>query len=188
MKYLVIDFETISPKYHAPIPIEVACCFIHEDHTVQEEPYFSSFIAPHTGKIGTFDTELTGITALDIEDARSFAEVFSELEQYCQSLGEFTAIAHNVPFDRGIVLAFAEHLPTLATCPWLDTIHVAKKKLALDSYALDPVAEALGLSINGHRHRAFPDAHLTAHAFVRLQRLPDRDPHVSDKQLPLFSL
>lgn len=170
MPYLVIDFETLWTESVGLVPIEVGCCLIRDDLSIQTEPFFQECMYPYAGFITPRDTALTGITHEIVVKARSYEEVFFELNQRCAELEEFTAIAHNVPFDRSIVMQHQEHLPLFANASWIDTIQVAKRELVLDSYSLDSVAEHLDLSIQGHRHRSFPDALITAEAFCVLEK------------------
>lgn len=183
MTYLVVDFEAMCHADTPPIPTEIGCCLIDEHGLVHNTPFFAELICPDEGELTEYDTELTGITSVMLASARNIATVFTELNAQCEALGDFRVIAHNAKFDHGIALRSREHLPRLLAHPWIDTIHVAKRKLKLPSYALNPVAEALGIVIDGRRHRAFPDAHLTARAFALLQSLPDRS--ATQTQLPL---
>ena len=173
MQYLVLDFEAMCHAGYSPIPTEIACCLIDGDGRVHDTPFFSELICPERGELTPYDTALTGITPAMLADARSTKAVFADLRAQCKQLGAFRVIAHNAAFDRGIALRYADDLGPLLLHPWLDTLRIAKQKLLLSSYSLDPVAEALGLSIVGQRHRAYPDAHLTAKAFMLLQAMPD---------------
>lgn len=170
MLYLVIDFETLWAEQAGLVPIEVGCCLIREDLSIQREPFFEECMYPYAGFLSPRDTALTGITHTMVVQARSHEDVFRDLNKLCANLGTFTAIAHNVPFDRSIVMQHQEHLPLLASAPWIDTIHVAKRELTLDSYSLDSVVDHLKLSLEGHRHRSFPDALITAEAFCVLEK------------------
>lgn len=174
MTYLVVDFEAMCHARSLPIPTEIGCCLIDEHGLVHNDPFFSELICPSEGELTDYDTELTGITPAMLENARSAEAVFTDLSQHCLRLGGFRVVAHNAKFDRGIAKRYPEHLAPLLAHPWIDTIHVAKRKLKLTSYSLDPVAGALGIEISGRRHRAYPDAHLTARAFALMQSMPDR--------------
>lgn len=181
MTYLVVDFEALCHKDTLPAPTDIGVCLIQEDGRVQDEPFFDELIRPDWGKPNSFDVELTGITPEMLASARSSQEVFTDLNALCAELPDFRVIAHNAKFDRRIALQYATYLPVLVQHPWLDTIHVAKKKLILPSYSLDPLAAALELSIVGNRHRAYPDAHLTARAFAKMRAMPDHQ-----RQIGLF--
>lgn len=176
MTYLVVDFEAMCHAQLQPIPTEIGCCLIDDFGLVHNDPFFSELICPSEGELTDYDIELTGITPAMLANARSAEAVFCDLSERCSRLGEFRVIAHNAKFDRGIAKRHSEHLAPLLAHPWIDTIHVAKHKLKLTSYSLDPVAEALGIKIEGRRHRAYPDAHLTARAFALMQSMPDRSP------------
>ncbi len=182
MNYLVVDFEAMCHTQSLPIPTEIGCCLINTYGLVQNDAFFSELICPSAGEPTAYDIELTGITAAMLASARGADVVFSELSERCSELGDFRVVAHNAKFDRGIAKRYPLVLAPLLTHPWIDTIHLAKRKLRLKSYALDPVADALGISIEGRRHRAYPDAHLTARAFALLQSMPDRS-HVQAQLL-----
>ncbi len=174
MTYLVVDFEAMCHEHSLPIPTEIGCCLIDEYGLVHNEPFFSELICPSEGTPSAYDIDLTGITPSMLASARSAEAVFDDLRERCLALGSFRVIAHNAKFDRGIAKRFPEQLAPLLAYPWIDTIHVAKRKLRLRSYSLDPVIEALGIRMEGRRHRAFPDAHVTAQAFALMSSLPDR--------------
>ena len=180
MTYLVLDFEALCHKQSSPLPTEVAVCRIYEQGIVCDEPFFSELIQPKQAEPTSYDVELTGITPEMLRNARRAEDVFTDLNTQCSELPEFRVIAHNAKFDRGIALRYATYLPHLVAHPWIDTIHVAKRKLLLPSYSLDPLTQALHLEITGRRHRAYPDAHITARAFVALQTMPDRS-HVQGR-------
>ena len=180
MTYLVLDFEALCHKQSSPLPTEVAICRIDEQDVVHDEPFFCELIQPEQAEPTSYDVELTGITSEMLRNARRAEDVFIDLNARCTELPDFRVIAHHAKFDRGISRRYAKYLPHLLAHPWIDTIHVAKRKLLLPSYSLDPLAQALQLEIVGRRHRAYPDAHITARAFVAMQAMPDRS-HVQGR-------
>lgn len=71
--------------------------------------------------------------------------------------------------DEAAVIAARPACRTVAAIPLICTVRLARVVLPeLGSHSLDRVASRLGLTIPADRHRALPDAELTAQVFTRL--------------------
>jgi len=124
---------------------------------IQPPERFSSFDARNT--------QVHGLCADDVADAPRFAEVWPSIEA---RLLPATVIAHNAQFDLGVVQD-----ATWATghrCPRLRygcTLLLARRHYALDSYTLDEVAAAAGVTLERH-HDALSDALAAAEVLLRI--------------------
>lgn len=111
------------------------------------------------------NTEVHGLCEADVADAPRFADVWPEIEA---RLTPTTVIAHNAPFDLGVVQD-----ATWATghrCPRLRygcTLLLARRHYTLESYTLDEVATAAGVTLERH-HDALSDALAAAEVLLRI--------------------
>lgn len=135
---------------------------------------WSTLIQPPE-RFATFDarnTQVHGLCADDVADAPRFADVWPAVEA---RLTPTTVVAHNAQFDLGVVQD-----ATWATghrCPRLRygcTLLLARRHYALESYALDEVAAAAGVSLEQH-HDALSDALACAGVLLRIARDVDAD-------------
>jgi DNA polymerase-3 subunit epsilon len=96
-----------------------------------------------------------GITPSMIESAPEYSEVLSQMLEF---VGQDVLIAHNAPFDMGVLrasaLAIGGSLPALSySC----SLQIARKTYNLDSYRLNQVAYAIGHEEFEH-HNALADS------------------------------
>jgi DNA polymerase-3 subunit epsilon len=90
-----------------------------------------------------------------IESAPQYSEVLTQMLEF---VGQDVLIAHNAPFDMGVLrasaLAIGESLPALGySC----SLQIARKTYNLDSYRLNQVAYAVGHEEFEH-HNALADS------------------------------
>jgi DNA polymerase III subunit epsilon len=90
-----------------------------------------------------------------IESAPQYSEVLTQMLDF---VGQDVLIAHNAPFDMGVLqasaLAIGESLPALSySC----SLQIARKTYNLDSYRLNQVAYAIGHEEFDH-HNALADS------------------------------
>lgn len=112
-----------------------------------------------------WNVRIHGIHPEHVVDATSIRDALAELSNL---IGDRIAVAHNAPFDVGAIREAAisnDFSPP--TFDYLDTLVVARRELALISYRLPIVAEALGVPLERH-HAAADDAATTAGIALRL--------------------
>lgn len=81
----------------------------------------------------------------------------------------YLGVAHHASTEAGILRRYAHACPALAAAPMLDTVALAKAcHPGLPSYTLDALLTFSGIAIPAGRHRALPDAQVTAELFTRL--------------------
>ncbi len=167
--FVVLDFETVTPKGRPPEPIELAAMRITPGLVVDSNFDVNWLIRPPAGApITTFDTAQTGIRWEDVEDAPSVAFV---LTQFQSVLGDCNPVlvAQNAKYEAAIIRRLSEYCSAVARMPFVDTIALAKYLIPrLDNYKLDSLARHLSITIPQHRHRALPDVELTLRIFLRL--------------------
>lgn len=124
---------------------------------MQPPDRFSSFAASNTAVHGLF--------AADVEDAPRFDELWPSIESRLQPL---TVIAHNAQFDLGVIqdATWGSGLK----CPRLRygcTLLLARRHYDLESYTLDVVAEAAGVTLDRH-HDALSDSLAAAEVLLQI--------------------
>lgn len=128
---------------------------------------WSTLIQP-PDRFASFDprnTEVHGLHEEDVASAPRFVDVWPSIET---RLARSTVIAHNAQFDLGVVQD-----ATWATghrCPRLRygcTLLLARRHYALESYTLDLVAAAAGVTLDRH-HDALSDALAAAEILLRI--------------------
>jgi len=163
VEFAVIDVETtgLAPGRHRVI--EVAAVIVR-GHEIGAQ--FRSLVNPGR-RIPQFITSFTGISEAMTRRAPA-AEV--ALPKLVAFIGGRPIVGHNVGFDLGFLAYEAErcHLATGFPDAGIDTIALARRYLTgMRRARLDRLAAALHLPV-GTRHRALPDAALTAQIFALL--------------------
>ena len=167
-QFLVIDFETTTPKGYSPEPIELGLARMNGIH-IDESAQKSWFIKPPShAPLTSFDINQTGITHKDLENAKSADQVFDTLEDI-SGRQDYIFVAQNASYEKAIIDRFSENRPNLSSRRIIDTIPLAKLVLpGMSSYKLDTVAMVLGISIPKERHRALVDCIVTGQVFSQL--------------------
>jgi DNA polymerase-3 subunit epsilon len=180
-RFVVVDFETVTPKGRPAEPIELAAMRIGPGLRTDPQFRFSRLIKPPDGApITSFDTAQTGIRWEDVRDAPTASVVLTDLENRLGDQG-YLLVAQNARYEAGIIARFADVCPRMAATPFLDTVALAKQILpGLANYRLDSLAAHFRIAVPPGRHRALPDVELTARVFLGLlmspgamERLPD---------------
>ncbi|MDD2534543.1 MAG: PolC-type DNA polymerase III [Eubacteriales bacterium] len=116
-------------------------------------------------------TELTGITALDLQGAPDPWSAFTEL---AKRIGDKPVVAHNAFFDLSFIRyegfrTSLESDPRIKfNPPLVDTLALARKLLPhLENHKLNTVAAHLGIKLDRH-HRADDDARVCGEIFAKL--------------------
>jgi DNA polymerase III subunit epsilon len=163
VEFVVIDVETtgLAPGRHRVI--EVAAVIVHGYEIGAQ---FRSLINPGR-RIPQFITSFTGISEGMTRRAPAAEVALPKLDAF---IGGRPIVGHNVGFDLGFLAYEAErcHLATNFPDTGIDTIALARRYLTgMRRARLDRLAAALHLPV-GTRHRALPDAMLTAQIFALL--------------------
>jgi DNA polymerase III epsilon subunit family exonuclease len=161
--YIVLDVETTGLKAYAQRIIELTALRFRGG---REVGIFSTLLRPDRRLTGQI-VRLTGITDDLLIDAPTFESIADDLLAF---LGDDLIVGHNIGFDLGFLDAELRRSgrPTLLN-PRLDTLALAQRTLLKQRrWNLDAVAKALDIRVPGGRHRAEPDARLTAAIFAAL--------------------
>ena len=143
-----LDFETAN---YSRASICAASVAVFEDGNLTEAPYW--LVRPPKGH-GWFLSEFTenchGLSWFDVQDAPEFSAIAPELlERLTRS---DLVIAHNAPFDIGVLRATLEHFGL--ACPGFDylcTYRVAERIWPdLPDHQLNTLAAHIGHEFNHH--------------------------------------
>lgn len=110
-------------------------------------------------KLEPIITKITGLTDEDLRGKPKFKDVYEELCAFF--LGEETLVAHNVPFDTGMLSIELRRLGKEFQFPWppvrIDTVHLAKPFYRGRFMKLDALYEDM-IGPYEQSHRALQDA------------------------------
>lgn len=170
-RFLVLDFETLTPRGRPPEPIEVAAILCTPE-TAASGARFSRLIRPPDDvDFTSFDVGQTGIQPEDVENASLAKQVLAELDRSLHGV-PVVVVAHNANYEAGVVRRYSTHCPTLSGSPYIDTVTLARFLLPkLPNHKLDTLLTHFGLRFSGRRHRALPDTEATLVVFTRLLAL-----------------
>jgi len=120
MRALVIDFETTGLPFHPhakqelhPRAIEFAGVLMNEVGEVSAE---DSWLIKPPGEISEVITKITGITNTDLAAAEPFVVHLSRLRELFDQADAL--VAHNLPFDAGILAHELALIGELAAWRW----------------------------------------------------------------------
>ncbi|MCL2860744.1 MAG: 3'-5' exonuclease [Oscillospiraceae bacterium] len=166
--FLVIDFETITPKGISPEPIELGVLRINGTQ-IDKKAAVNYLIKPPKGlHLTNFDTDQTGIRESDLSDKPTAEKVISILNNACKRT-KYIFIAQNAKYEANILSKYTGNNESIKATPIIDTILLAKNVFPeLDSYKLDILAKNMNINIPTGRHRALEDCFLTAEVFIGL--------------------
>ena len=101
-EFLVIDFETITPKGRSPEPIEVGVLRIKQNQIDKDESV-NYFIKPPAGlQLTKFDTNQTGIKEKDLEGKPNALTVMKRIDKSCTKK-DYVFIAQNAKYEANIL-------------------------------------------------------------------------------------
>jgi len=108
-------------------------------------------------------TEIHGLTRDDVSSSPSFDAVWERMKEF---IGDDYLVAHNAPFDRGILTGCLEYYKIGNDVPqFYCSLKAARRKWPdLQNHKLDTISEFLGIELN--HHEALSDAIACARIFV----------------------
>ena len=161
--YVVFDIETTwFDSFYNEI-IEISAIKIRNDKVVEE---FSSLVRPQ-GKIGSFITNLTGITNEMVSEAPNIDIV---IEKFLQFKENDILVGHNVNFDINFVY---DNLCKLGydglVNDFIDNLRIARKLLPeLRHHRLGDLADYYLIDTTG-AHRGLKDSYMTYEIFLKFK-------------------
>jgi DNA polymerase III subunit epsilon len=162
-EFVVLDVETtgLAPARHRVI--EIGAVLVKGGAVAAS---FQSLVQPER-HIPQFITKFTGISARMVARAPKASAVLPRLRDF---IGGRPVVGHNVGFDLGFLNYEADQCGLSPAFPLdgIDTIALARRYIpGVRKANLDRVAAALHIPVRD-RHRALPDATVTAKVFALL--------------------
>ena len=158
--FTAIDLETTGKDIASCEVVEIGAVRVRDGRVVAE---FHELVKPAI-EIEAQASAVHSITAADVANAPSFAEVWPRLRDFC---GNDMLVAHNgYRFDFPVLRRMAAGLPGVSSMSTYDTLPLAKE-LYPDSRRLENLAHKFGVD-TGRSHSAIDDARALAKVFLRL--------------------
>lgn len=160
LNFTAIDFETANR--YPESPCAVGLVRVRDGQLVDG----LSMIFQPPGQFNWFDQgniAIHGIRQADVDDALTFSEALGHMLSF---IGEDILIAHNAPFDMGVLAKSAKVIDvTLPEFSYTCSLEISRKTYNLESYRLNAVAYAIGHEDFKH-HDALADADACARIIV----------------------
>ncbi|WIX85725.1 3'-5' exonuclease [Amycolatopsis sp. DG1A-15b] len=193
-RFVVIDFEGLTPAGRPPVPIEVAAVTVMLSPTGQftELDCYESLMAPPPDVPITRFDQASGITKRPMATAPAASAAMSELDRRVHAAATDAGhavllVAHHAATERTLLHGQRSHCPRRADTSLLDTVRLARAcqpELALHS--LDHLARHLQLQIPRDRNRALADVRLTLSVFQQFLRAVSGRPRWTLSASPSF--
>ena len=175
--YAIIDIETTGGSAVYERITEIAV-FIYDGEKIVDQ--FTSLVNPGRS-IPFFITKITGISDQMVENAPSFEQVASQIDQITK--GCFF-VAHNVSFDYNFVKEAFRRMGVNYERKTLCTVRLSRKLIpGKRSYSLGNLCQEIGINVKD-RHRASGDALATVELFALLLTADPLLAQLVVKQLP----
>ncbi|CUH96524.1 hypothetical protein P22_2614 [Propionispora sp. 2/2-37] len=154
MNVVAIDFETASRSRSSVCSMAAV--------TVENGQFVRSAYALIRPPVLTFDywnTRIHGITAKDVRDKPTFAELWQRIKPHLENK---IVIAHNAAFDIGVLRSvLQEYQLDKPSFRYACTVDIAKKAWAgLENYKLSTLAQRFAIQFD--HHHALHDARTCA--------------------------
>src|SRR2546422_6031137 len=161
-RYVTFDFETTDNDVATCGVVEIGAARVVQGEIVDR---FHSLIQPYR-PISPQASAIHGYTDRDVQDARSFAEVWPEFRAF---VGGDILIAHNGQrFDVPVLRRMAAGLDGVESLVFYDTYPLVRS-LSQDSPKQEDIAHRFGIDA-GRVHHALDDAVTLAQVYRELER------------------
>lgn len=151
--FVAIDFEHAMPKKHTVCSVGIVTV---KDGVIVDE--YISLIKPPNNEYGIYNTKVHRLSSIDTENAKSFTEVFPEIEK---RLKGNIVVAHNAESaDRPCLEQAMYHngIVTDLNIRWIDTCDICKAKLEV-------ICDVCNIPLENH-HEALDDTRACARIYL----------------------
>ena len=160
LNFVAIDFEIAAPQWSTPC--SVAMVRVRDGQVCDS---WSSLINPES-EFGAMQTRIHGITPMMVAGAPTFPEIAQRILDF---IGSDVLIAHNVPFDAGVLHKSLErydlNIPEIRTfCTYAASMLLG---LSCCTYQLPAVCKSLSVAMGKH-HDALCDARACAECMISI--------------------
>ncbi|MEM6464815.1 MAG: exonuclease domain-containing protein, partial [Pseudomonadota bacterium] len=163
--YVVLDLETTGLSVTQDAVVQIGAVRVVNGSQVPGEE-LSTFVDP-CRPIPPASTRIHRVTDTDVKGAPPISVAGRTLHNFSSGA---VLVAHNAPFDIGLLKRFAAEAKVEWTHPVLDTVLLSAVAFGTtEEHSLDALCERLSVTIFPEdRHTALGDARVTAAALVRL--------------------
>lgn len=161
--YVVFDLETTGTDISKDKIVEIGAVKVSSGKIIES---FTCLINPEC-PIPEGATKVNGITDAMVEKEFCFKDVVGDFYKFTRNT---TLVAHNAPFDVGFITRQGIKEKYDFDNSYMDTLALARQKLAIGKYNLEFVCKTLNITLTG-AHRALNDAVATAKVFINLMNM-----------------
>ena len=167
--FTAIDFETANGSPASPCAVGLVR--VRDGKIVDTLAFLIQPPSPHDW-FHAGNIKVHGIRPSDVDGAATAAEALALMLGF---IGTDTLIAHNAPFDMGVLRAAASEVSfDLPDLSYACSLMMARKSYNLESYRLNAVAYAIGHEEFNH-HDALADADACARIVIHMANRHDAD-------------
>jgi DNA polymerase-3 subunit epsilon len=157
-RFIALDFETANNSKNSACALSI----VTVENLIITEQYYSLIKPPKNYFIYT---ETHGITWDDVKSSPTFNDIWPDIQKYFKEI-DFIA-AHNSSFDRLVMEACCKHYGLISPrAKYKCTLQLSRKKLKLESHALDKVCLYYGIELE--HHNALSDTLACAKIMINL--------------------
>ena len=161
-RIIVFDTETTGLPLHPDAPlakqpkiIEFGAAVLEQGKIVEEASFLINPLEPLTPVI----IKITGLTDDDLKNQEPFADHLPALIELFKSCGH--VMAHNLPFDRAMIMNEVARVPTAGKFPWPEretcTVGLYKEQWGFNPNMRKLYEDVMGKPLE-QTHRALDDA------------------------------
>lgn len=163
--FVPFDTETTGLSVERDAIVQLGAVRVLNGRIVQGE-VLDTYVNPGR-PIPPASTKIHHVTDDNVAGAPDIAEVGRAFHHFAR---DAVLVAHNAPFDIGILRRFEAEMRVNWDHPVLDTVLLSSVVFGIsEQHSLDALCERLSIEIPAHlRHTALGDARATAEALVRL--------------------
>ncbi|MEY4639091.1 MAG: hypothetical protein RLY13_89 [Actinomycetota bacterium] len=160
LSFTAIDFETANGSPASPCAVGLVK--VRDGKIVDQLAFLIQPPVPHDW-FHEGNIRVHGIRPSDVDGAATAAEAIGLITGF---VGTDTLIAHNAPFDMGVLRSSAQHVGApLPKLNYACSLAISRKTYNLDSYRLNQVAYAIGHEEFDH-HDALADSDACARIII----------------------
>ncbi|MEO1025480.1 MAG: 3'-5' exonuclease [Pseudomonadota bacterium] len=166
--FVVLDLETTGLSVAEDAIVQIGAVRVMNGAKVEGEE-FSSYVNPGR-PIPPASTRIHHVTDEDVSQAPTIAEAGRHLRDFSQ---DAVLVAHNAPFDIGLLKRHEAEIGAAWDHPVLDTVLLSAVAFGTtEEHSLDALCDRLGIKISPQdRHTAIGDARVTADVLVCLLQM-----------------
>lgn len=163
--FITIDFETANNNLNSACSVGLVAV---QGLEIVKESYF--LIKPPTPKFNKKNISIHGITYSMVEDAETFAEIWSDIKELLDNA--YYVLAHNANFDMSVLrCCLDEYSLENPDFLYLDSINIIRLFSGSDLHSYDLETSAAYYSVDlGIHHNAMNDARALANIIIQIMK------------------